>query len=178
MARLGGCLRLDLGVLLHSLDGHDVRLAITRHAHHPVETLRHLQGIADRQSGDTRVDAAPRDHGEKRREGHNAGPDELEAHRQPAIRGHVEVVRLQVCVQLDVLVLDEPVLRAEGSDGAHSLQHLAECTENRRPRDGVQPLQLARRRDVVVLRVPVERPEGQQTEEEEGRRERDDHHDS
>mmetsp|Transcript_22618 Transcript_22618/g.37768 ORF Transcript_22618/g.37768 Transcript_22618/m.37768 type:complete len:304 (+) Transcript_22618:445-1356(+) len=163
-------------VLLHALHGHDVRLGVRGHAHHPVQRLRDAQRVGDAQPAQPgRHPAAPH-HAEAGGEGDDAGAHELQAHGQPSVGADVHEVGLQVAVQLGLVLPHKVPLAAEGADDGGALERLPEVAEHGAARDRVQPLQLAAGGHVVLLGGVIEGRGGHHGQEEVGRHVADHRH--
>mmetsp|Transcript_29498 Transcript_29498/g.89622 ORF Transcript_29498/g.89622 Transcript_29498/m.89622 type:complete len:490 (+) Transcript_29498:1116-2585(+) len=164
-------LGLELRVLREPLDGDHHRLERREVAQQIVERVRHARRVRERQAGEAgrRLAASAvcevRGDGEERREREQEVGQELEPHRQPPIGRVHDEGSARVCVEAANRRLLEARRDAHRGDRRRAVERLGEGGVDGRARDGLEPLQLARRGSVVLCAEEVDDGERQQREE-------------
>ena len=164
-----GLLRV-VRVLENPLDGNRVRLEVAEHPDQPVEGVRHVEGVGDGQSRESRADEAPTQDGEDGGEEDHEVADGLDAHAQPPVAAHAEVEAAHAVHDVLFRLQAEAVLLLEGADRGHSVDALGEVREDGALLDRFNPLQLARGGDVVPLHEEIDAEYRREDGEEEWRR--------
>mmetsp|Transcript_749 Transcript_749/g.1577 ORF Transcript_749/g.1577 Transcript_749/m.1577 type:complete len:353 (+) Transcript_749:793-1851(+) len=164
-----GGLGLHPRVLVNALHRHHIALQLREGADQPVEHARHLERVRDgepHQPGRGGV-ACVDDREESRRpDGHVS--DELEPDAQPSVGGVVGVVSAGETVIEAEAGLGEILLLAEGTDGGHARDGLAELGKDRALGHALKSLDLTRRLAVEGLHLPVDEAHGDDADDEGG----------
>ena len=148
----------QLGVFLDAFHGDDLRLHVGNHANDPVEILRGVEGVTDRQSGHGDEELARGrflEDGEERGGSDDDSSGEFEADAEPAIGRRDDEVGSLVEVEKIVVLLNELLLDLIRADHGSAVQRFSEIGVDGGARNGVQSLDLATALDVIAAFVDV-----------------------
>lgn len=87
-------------LFVHSLDGDEVVLDLSAHAHEPIERSRELQRVRERKTRKSRIDDVSLKNGEKRGAKNDARADKLEAKAKPAVSHSPHVIGALILLKL------------------------------------------------------------------------------
>ena len=142
----------QLAVLEHALNADNVLLDLARGAHGPVERLRCAEHLREHQTKQACAHAAvgcDQVHGHSAREKEDAAAEHLDAHGKPAVaRNRREVAHL-VAIDAHLKHLGKARILGKCADRRETAKRLLEPREHGRLGHGVEPLELARRREIV-----------------------------